>query len=88
MEKQTKLLNAVIETLYYQDEYLDSNEKREFPLISRAASTVLDVWSSNREKLEKINIEARSSDTIRIEVNDCPPVVFMSQKATAAYGQV
>lgn len=78
MVDQTILLQKTIESLHSQDRYLNEKDKKDFPLIFRAISTINDFWNSNRVSLQKVEVESITPDMVRMQVNDCPPVTYIT----------
>jgi hypothetical protein len=80
MEKQIILLQKTIETLHSQDQWMSDKDRKDFTLIFRTISTVNDLWNSHRILIQKINVETITPDMVRIEVNECPPVTYITCK--------
>lgn len=78
MNKNDILISMVLETLYQQEIYLTDEDKKNFPLAERCASTILDIWDTNRIKIRALDLKQIADGQLLIQVNDSARVCFIT----------
>lgn len=83
--KNDLLTAMLVETLFQQETYLTEEDKKEFPLVERALHTILDIWDTNRIRIQSMDLKQIGAGQLLIQVNDGARVCFMSPLAKEAY---
>lgn len=78
MNKNDQLISKVLETLYQHEMHLTEADKKEFPLVERCSTTILDIYSANDIKIHALDLKQIAAGQLLIQVNDSARVCFIS----------